>query len=129
MTARAGPFEAAVRRAIRAGAAPSAGSIDAITAEHAVTLGDDGRALVAREMLEHLVGLGRLAGLAADPGVTDLLVNGDGSVWVDRGEGVERTGEQVPAGDLRPLAVRLAGVAGRRLTRSLPSSCRKSHAR
>jgi pilus assembly protein CpaF len=120
VTARAGPLDAAVHRAIRAGAAPSAGAIDAMTAEHAVTLGDDGRALVARGMLERLVGLGPLATLAADPGVTDLLVNGDGSVWVDRGEGVERAGERVPADDLRPLAVRLAGVAGRRLDDAQP---------
>ena len=120
MTARAGPLDAAVHRAIRAGAAPSAGAIDAMTAEHAVTLGDDGRALVARGMLERLVGLGPLAALAADPGVTDLLVNGDGSVWVDRGEGVERADECVPADDLRPLAVRLAGVAGRRLDDAQP---------
>ena len=120
MTARAGPLDASVRRAIAAGAPPSPRSVDALVAEHAGTLGDQGRAVAARGLLDRLVGLGPLAQLAADPSVTDLLVNGDGAVWVDRGHGVERDGRRVPLDDLRPLAVRLAGVAGRRLDDAQP---------
>ena len=44
-------------------------------------------AAAARGLLDQLVGLGPLAHLAADASVTDLLVNGDGAVWVDRGRG------------------------------------------
>jgi pilus assembly protein CpaF len=91
-----------------------------VVAEHVQTLGDDGRVLAARELVEQLVGLGPLTALAADPAVTDLLVNGDGVVWVDRGGGVERTAVRVARDDLRPLAVRLAGVAGRRLDDAQP---------
>lgn len=65
--------------------------------------------------------LGPLASLVVDPAVTDVLVNGDTGVWTDRGGGVE------PAGILltdertvRRLAVRLAGLAGRRLDDSSP---------
>ena len=120
MKARAGPLDASVRRAIAAGAGPSVASIDALVAEHTATLGDDGRAETARGLLEQLVGLGPLAQLAADRSVTDLLVNGDGSVWLDRGRGMELASVRVAADDLRPLAVRLAGVAGRRLDDAQP---------
>ncbi len=120
MNTRAGPLDASVRRAIAAGAGPSAASIDALVAEHAATLGDGGRAETAKGLLEQLVGLGPLAQLAADLSVTDLLVNGDGAVWLDRGRGMERSSVRVDADDLRPLAVRLAGVAGRRLDDAQP---------
>ena len=120
MNPRAGPLDASVRRAIAAGAGPSVASIDALVAEHSATLGDDGRAETARGLLEQLVGLGPLAQLAADPSVTDLLVNGDGAVWLDRGRGMERSSVRIEAADLRPLAVRLAGVAGRRLDDAQP---------
>ncbi len=120
MSARAGPIDASVRRAIAAGAGPSVASIDALVAEHTTTLGVDGRVDTARGLLEQLVGLGPLAALAADRSVTDLLVNGDGAVWLDRGRGMERAPVWVEADDLRPLAVRLAGVAGRRLDDAQP---------
>ena len=120
MSARAAPFDASVRRAIAAGEGPSAASIDALVAEHAATLGDGGRAETAKGLLEQLVGLGPLAQLAADRSVTDLLVNGDGAVWLDRGRGMERSSVRIEADDLRPLAVRLAGVAGRRLDDAQP---------
>ena len=66
------------------------------------------------------MGLGPLAPLVADPEVTDVLVNGDGTAWVDRGAGVERSAVGVPAAELRALAVRLAGLAGRRLDDAQP---------
>lgn len=47
-----------------------------------------------------LVGLGRLDPLLRDPSVTDVLVNGDGRVWVERGgrlapSGVAMTSEEI----------------------------------
>jgi pilus assembly protein CpaF len=116
----AGPFGDAVERSIRAGDPPSPRAVARIAAEHTATLGADGTALAERGLLERLVGLGPLAEPSADPAVTDLLVNGDGAVWVDRGQGVERAPDDVPVHDLRPLAVRLAGLAGRRLDDAQP---------
>jgi pilus assembly protein CpaF len=116
-----GPFRAAVEQSIRSGTPPTPGLIADITAEHATTLGEGGRLAVASGLVGQLVGLGPLAGLAADGEVTDVLVNGDGSVWLDRGRGVEpATGVRVAPEDLRPLAVRLAGLAGRRLDDAQP---------
>jgi pilus assembly protein CpaF len=68
-----------------------------------------------------VIGAGPLEGLLQLPGVTDVLVNGPGAVYVDRGEGLELTG--VRFGDdtaVRRLAQRLAGLAGRRLDDATP---------
>jgi len=57
----------------------------------------------------------------ADPAVTDVLVNAGSGVWVDRGDGLTRTDCEI--GDeaaVRRLAVRLAGIAGRRLDDTSP---------
>ena len=120
MSLRAEPFRGDVVRSIRAGAPPSPAAIEHLAAEHADTLGADGRTAAVTALLDQLVGMGPLARLARDASVTDLLVNGDGTVWVDRGAGVEAAGLHVPRGDLRPLAVRLAGLTGRRLDDAQP---------
>ena len=52
--------------------------------------------------------------------MTDVLVNGDGAVWVDRGGGVEDTGVRLDPGAARALATRLAGLARRRLDEAQP---------
>jgi pilus assembly protein CpaF len=115
-----GPFGPAVDRSIRAGAPPTPEVIARMAVAHTATLGTEGRDGAVTGLVEQLVGLGPLTGVAADPTVTDVLVNGDGSVWVDRGLGVEAAGMRVPPPDLRALAVRLAGVAGRRLDDAQP---------
>lgn len=66
--------------------------------------------------MEHLI-----RELIADVAVTDVLVNGDGSVWVDRGRQLERADLSVPDGRaVRRLAVRLAAAAQRRLDDAMP---------
>lgn len=62
-----------------------------------------------------------LRSLVDDPRVTDVLVNGDGSIWVDRGERLERAPDSLPdAESVRRLAVRLAAAATQRLDDSMP---------
>src|SRR4051812_24306533 len=69
-----------------------------------------------RAVEAELTGAGPLAGLLADPLVTDVLVNGADEVWVDRGHGLERLPITFANEDeVRRLAVRLAAAAGRRL--------------
>jgi pilus assembly protein CpaF len=66
-------------------------------------------------------GVGALDPLLALPGVTDVLVNGAGQVWVDRGEGLELTGVVFPDEEaVRRLGQRLAAAAGRRLDDASP---------
>jgi pilus assembly protein CpaF len=68
-----------------------------------------------------IVGAGPLAPLLHLPGVTDVLVNGPGPVWVDRGAGLERTDVSIPDEPaLRRLAQRLVAASGRRLDDALP---------
>jgi pilus assembly protein CpaF len=68
-------------------------------------------------------GLGPLGALLADPAVTDVLVNGPGEVWVDRGGGLERVPGSAFAGpeDVRRFATRLAAACGRRLDDASPT--------
>ena len=76
---------------------------------------------VLRALQSELAGAGPLEPLLADPEVTDVLVNGPSSVWVDRGHGLELTGTRF-ADDaaVRRLAVRLAAPSGRRLDDAQP---------
>ena len=85
-----------------------------------------GRVLGAAATLEltarvrdHVDGLGPLQGLVV-PGVTDLLVNDDGTVWVDDSGGLRPAGLRLTAGEARDLAVRLATSGGRRLDDAVP---------
>ncbi|CAQ00305.1 TadA family conjugal transfer-associated ATPase [Clavibacter sepedonicus] len=66
--------------------------------------------------------LGPLAPLARDPRTTDVFVNGDGEVWVDRGSGPERRPDVDLGGEpsVRALAVRLAAEGGRHLDEAAP---------
>jgi pilus assembly protein CpaF len=89
---------------------------------------DAGRVLGAADVLAvtarvraELWGLGPLQPLVEQPGATDVLVNGPGEVWLDRGSGLNRVrcalgGEE----QVRALAVRLAAASGRRLDEAAP---------
>jgi pilus assembly protein CpaF len=66
-------------------------------------------------------GAGRLEPLLRLPGVTDVLVNGAGAVYLDRGEGLELTEIRFDDdGEVRRLAQRLAASGGRRLDDACP---------
>lgn len=77
------------------------------------------------EMVENLNrdihGLGMLEDYARQPGVTDVLVDARGRIWIDDAEGLKPSGAGF--GDpeaLRALAVRFAAAAGRRLDDAQP---------
>ncbi|WP_114853561.1 TadA family conjugal transfer-associated ATPase [Brachybacterium sp. YJGR34] len=74
--------------------------------------------LTAR-LREHIDGLGPLEPLVA-PGVTDVLVNDDGAVWVDDADGLHRAELHLAPAQARDLAVRLATAGGRRLDDAVP---------
>ena len=68
-----------------------------------------------------VVGAGPLEPLLRLDGVTDVLVNGAGQVWIDRGRGLELTGIGFPDDQaVRRLAQRLAATGGRRLDDASP---------
>src|SRR5699024_10460830 len=114
-------WSSAIDAQVQAGRAPDERAIAQIAGVERVRLGEDGRRRRSGELRAGLLGLGPLEPLLEDPAVTDVLVNGDGSVWVDRGGGVTR--EDVVVGDpgaVRRLATRLAASAGRRLDDAQP---------
>lgn len=115
-------FLDSVRRSVLAGSGPvTPARIAAAVQDSGRVLGTGG-ALAAVELISaELRGLGPLQPLANDPAVTDLFVNAADDVWLDRGNGLERTHVQFPSEEaVRSLAVRLVAAGGRRLDDSCP---------
>ncbi len=108
-------------RLVEAGEAPSADGVERLVNGEAVRLGRDGVALAKAELSDRVLGAGPLQPLIDEPEVTDVLVNGTNGVWIDRGQGlVAVPGLLRESAEVRRLAVRLAGLAGRRLDDASP---------
>jgi pilus assembly protein CpaF len=104
---------------IRRGQGPDSAAVTDVAVADAARLGDGGVESARSALASEVLGLGPLEACVADPDVTDVLVNGDGSVWLDRGNGgVQRADLDLEPPAARRLAVRLAGLAGRRLDES-----------
>ena len=104
---------------IRRGELPDSEAVREVVSADAARLGDAGVEAAGARLASEVLGLGPLEPCVRDPRVTDVLVNGDGSVWVDRGDGaLAQAGLALEASDARRLAVRLAALAGRRLDES-----------
>jgi len=68
-----------------------------------------------------LLGAGPLEDFLQEENVTDVLVTGDGHVWVDAGNGLEDRGRRFnDSSHIRRIASRLASRAGRRLDEASP---------
>jgi pilus assembly protein CpaF len=82
----------------------------------------DAEVLAVYETLRRdVVGAGPLEPLLRTPHVTDVLVNGAGHVYLDRGSGLELTSVRFPGEEaVRRLAQRLAALGGRRLDDASP---------
>jgi pilus assembly protein CpaF len=114
-------WSSAIDAHVQAGRAPDEQVIDQVARAEEVRLGSSGARRRSGELRAGLMGLGPLEPLVGDERVTDVLVNGDGSVWVDRGEGVTRATVEVGDHDaVRRLATRLSALAGRRLDDAQP---------
>ncbi|MFA6298800.1 MAG: TadA family conjugal transfer-associated ATPase [Nocardioides sp.] len=84
-------------------------------------VGDADVLQVFETLRRDVVGAGPLEPLLRLPGVTDVLVNGAGQVFVDRGGGLEPSDVRFPDDDaVRRLAQRLAAAGGRRLDDATP---------
>jgi pilus assembly protein CpaF len=82
----------------------------------------DATVLAVLDLLRRdVLGAGPLEPLVRTEGVTDVLVSGPDAVYLDRGDGLERTSVTFPdERAVRRLAQRLAGAAGRRLDDASP---------
>jgi pilus assembly protein CpaF len=109
-------------RLVRAGEPPTSARVVAALRAEGIVLGDRGLLDVVGAVTRELTGAGPLDALLADPGTSDVLVNGPDEVWVDRGDGLSRV--PVAFADeaaVRRLAQRLAASAGRRLDTAAPT--------
>ena len=92
----------------------------ALQAEGAI-LGDAAVLDVVVALRSELAGAGPLESLLRAPNVTDVLVNGPDSVWLDDGKGLALTTVRFrDEGAVRRLAQRLAAAANRRLDEATP---------
>jgi len=79
------------------------------------------RKRLADDLMEETLGVGPLAPLLADPSVTDILVNGPTTVYVERYGRLERTSVQFrDAEHLIRIIQRIAASIGRRIDESSP---------
>ena len=79
-----------------AGEAPTAAAVTTAVRREGAVLGGPGVLALVAEVRAELTGFGPLEPLLADPEVSDVLVNGPGEVWLDRGAGVTSGGCPVP---------------------------------
>ncbi len=65
-------------------------------------------------------GYGAIGVLLADSGIDEILINGPGPVWVDRGGQLETSSISLSSHDLNVLIERLLAPSGLRASRSMP---------
>lgn len=75
---------------------------------------------VAHGVTARAVGLGLLESILADPAVTEVMVNGDGAVWIERCSDLERVDVRLRADEVRLLVERILGPLGLRVDRTAP---------
>jgi len=81
---------------------------------------EEERRLVER-LLDSIFGYGVLEDLIADEGVTEVIANGPGRVFAERGGKLELTGRSfTDEGELRALIDRMLGPLGRRIDEASP---------
>ncbi|MFL6238804.1 MAG: TadA family conjugal transfer-associated ATPase [Actinomycetes bacterium] len=108
-------------RLARTGGDPTPDRVAAAVRAEAGLRSDTEVLAVLTALGRELTGAGPLAPLLAEAGVTDVLVNGPGDVWVDRGGGLERSAVRfADEAAVERLARRLAAAASRRLDAAAP---------
>ena len=86
-----------------------------------IPLNEDERNRLAEELTEETIGLGPLAPLMGDPAITDILVNGPDSVYVERFGRIEPTDIRFRnAEHVIRVIERIAANVGRRIDESSP---------
>jgi pilus assembly protein CpaF len=108
-------------RLARGGAPPSPERLAAAVRAEAGVRSDQDVLSALAAVDRELTGAGPLEPLLQQEGVTDVLVNGPGEVWVDRGNGLERASVRFPDdAAVERLARRLAALGARRLDAAAP---------
>src|SRR3954452_17367523 len=105
---------------VREGVGPDGDAVADVATQERGALGAHRVAETRSALAARVLGAGPRDRWLAEPGVTDVAVNGAGRVGVASGRGMEWVGERLEPDEARGLAVRLAGIAGRRLDEASP---------
>ena len=98
----------------------SAGRIKKLLAKNSVICSEEQLLKLTQMIRDQIDGLGDLESLLTNT-TSDLLVNADGSVWIEEaGKPLRRTNHHLSPEQARKLATRLAALGGRRLDDSTP---------
>ncbi|HEY7950378.1 MAG TPA: CpaF family protein [Solirubrobacterales bacterium] len=110
--------EAAAGRSV---SAPLPEEVRDLVEGEAALLGAEDRSAVEARIVRDTIGLGPLEELLADPTVEEVMVNGPGSVYVERGGRIEPAGVGFPdEEDLRNAIERILAPLGRRIDELSP---------
>jgi pilus assembly protein CpaF len=97
------------------------GRIRALVEREAALLDAGAREALVARVAERSFGLGPLEPLLRDPGVDEVMINGVGPVWVERGGRLECTGVRLASvADLRDAIERILAPLGRRVDEAEP---------
>jgi pilus assembly protein CpaF len=107
--------------AARDGPGDAEGRIRALVEREAALLDAGAREALVARVAERSFGLGPLEPLLRDPAVDEVMVNGLGPVWVERGGRLERTEARFASvADLRDAIERILAPLGRRVDEAEP---------
>jgi pilus assembly protein CpaF len=121
MTGTSGEVAERVRaRLVAGGEQASAARLAELVRHEAPLLAEPDVAAAVATVVAAVEGVGPLQPLLADPAVTDVLVNGDGSVWVERHGVLERIDLQLTVEEVDRLIERIVAPLGRRADRASP---------
>ncbi len=118
----------AIRRRVRARIAESPAvprsalrsHMMALVAEEAPLLSSASAAPLVETLIDDLTGLGPLEAILRDTEVTEIMVNGDSSCWIERAGQLECLPMRVDADELLRIVERVITPLGLRLDRSSP---------
>jgi pilus assembly protein CpaF len=89
--------------------------------KHRIELSAREQATLARDIADDMVGLGPLEPLLADETITDIMVNGPNSVYVEKGGKLQRADVRFrDAAHAATVAQKIAAAVGRRVDESSP---------
>lgn len=95
--------------------------IDDVIAQHAAMLSETTRSQLKLRVLEHVRGLGPLEALLEDPEVSEIMVNGHDTIWVERaGSLFQHDSQFVDVAALRHAINRILAPIGRRVDETVP---------
>jgi pilus assembly protein CpaF len=96
-------------------------SLEVLLEAESITLPPDGRSRFAAEAIDHMLGYGPIAPLLRDPTVTEVMVMGPGSVYIEREGKLYRTEAHfLDEAHLRRTIDKIVGQVGRRIDETQP---------